>query len=195
MATLRSVALLSLLALAAALGGCKVDGVNPVVPLASAQADTALYGAWRFREKDELTYVHIGPDFALGDAKEGQPMRIVIVDHKRNGLTEEDYVAYGARAGRHRFLSVAQEEKGRREGYLYVRYALLDGNAIRFATVNQEALGAAIKAGRIKGTVRGEGLSAETVITADPAETAAFLAAAGDDLFNPPVVLRRVPPR
>ncbi len=191
---LRLLLLWTLVATAAVLAGCKVDSVEPIVATASAQADPALYGVWRFREKDELTYVHIGPASTLGAAKDGQPMRIVIVDHKPNGVSVEDYLAYGARVGRDRFLSVAQEQNGKREGYLFVRYRV-EGDVVRFATVDDKALAQAIRAGHVEGTVRGEGLGAEATINAGSPAVAAFLATAGSGLFNAPVVLRRVPPR
>jgi len=181
-----------LLGLFAVLAGCKVDAVEPIVPLASARADPALYGVWRYRERDAVTYVHVGPAFALGEAKAGEPMRIVIVDHKPSGVTVEDYLAYGSRVGRDRFLSVAQEQDGKREGYLFVRYRVA-GDAVRFASVDGNALAAAIRAGRVEGTVRGEGLAAEATITAGSPAIAAFLATADDALFNKPFVLRRVP--
>ncbi len=194
MNSLRLLLLWTLVATAAVLAGCKVDAVEPIVATASAQADPALYGVWRFREKDELTYVHIGPASTLGAAKEGQPMRIVMVDHKPNGMSVEEYLAYGAHVGRARYLSVAQEENGKREGYLFVRYRV-EGDAVRFATVNDKALAQAIRAGRIEGTVRGEGLGAEATITAGSPAIAAFLATSGSALFNAPVMLRRVPAR
>lgn len=194
MICLRLLALSMVAALAAVLAGCKVDAVEPIVPLASAQADPALYGVWRFREKDDLTYVHIGSAFALGEAREGQPMRVVIVDHQRNGVTVEDYLAYGTRIGRDRYLSVAQEQNGKREGYLFVRYRV-EGNAVRFATVDGKALAAAIRAGRVQGTVQGEGLATDATITAGSPAIATFLADDGGKLFNPPVVLRRLPSR
>ena len=195
MTAMRPLVLLCLCLVGAALGGCKVDTVQPVVPLAEARDDAALHGVWRHREKDEVTYVHIGAAAVIGDVKEGQPLRLVMVDHKPAGVDVEAYVAYGARVGSQRYLSVVQEENGRREGYLIVRYRVVDRNAVRFSTVNAEALGAAIRAGRIQGTVRGEGLSAETTITAEPAAIASFLATAGDGLFNAPVLLRRVAER
>ncbi len=195
MPTPRPLVLLTLCLAASVVAGCKVDTVEPIVPIASAQADARLYGVWRYRDKGELIYVHIGPEWALGPAKEGQPMRIVMVDHKRNGLTDEVHVAYGARVGKARYLSVMQEYDGKREGYLVVRYSLPEADVVRFATIRGESLAAAIRAGRIKGTVRGEATSEEGTITAEPAAIAAFLAAGGDELFNPPVVLRRVPDR
>ncbi len=194
MSACRLLALSLLASIAVVLAGCKVDAVEPLVPLASAQADPALYGVWRHREQDEVTYVHIGPAVAPGEAQAGQPMRIVIVDHKPNGVTVEDYLAYGSRSGRDRFLSVAQEQGGRREGYLFVRYRV-DGGAVRFATIDAKALATAIRAGRVAGTVHGEGLAAEATITAGSPAIAAFVRTAGDGLFNKPFVLRRVPAR
>ena len=71
MTRLRLLVLSTLLLVSAVLGGCKIDAVEPIVPLAAAQADPALYGVWRHREGDETTYVHIGPAIALGGPKEG----------------------------------------------------------------------------------------------------------------------------
>jgi hypothetical protein len=179
------------------LAGCKVDSVNPISSFDGAQPDTAIHGVWRYKAGDELSYLHIGPEFALTDAARpaGRHTRIVIVDHKRSGLTDEAYVAYTSRVGKQRYLNVVQTEGDRTVGYLFVRYTLVDRNTLRFATMDEEALKAAIRAGRIKGTTRGEGLSAETAITADSAEIERFLGAEGAKLFAAPVVVRRVPDR
>ena len=186
-----------LLLLTAVLAGCKVDSVNPISSFESARPDTAIYGVWRYKDKDELSYLHIGPEFSLTDAASpgNRRTRIVVVDHKRNGLTDEAYVAYTSRVGKQRYLNVVQADGARTVGYLFVRYSLLDRNTLRFATMDEDALAAAIRAGRIKGTTRGEGLSSETAITAESAEIERFLAAEGAKLFAAPVVVRRVPPR
>ena len=186
-----------LLLLIAGLTGCKVDSVNPISSLDGAQPDTAIYGVWRYQDKDELSYIHVGPEFALTDAaKPGNPRtRIVIVDHKRNGLTDEAYVAFPSRVGKQRYLNVVQAEGATTVGYLFVQYTLVDRNTLRFAMVDEKALEAAIRAGRIKGTTRGEGPSSQTVITAESAEIEGFLAADGGKLFAAPLVVRRVPAR
>jgi len=186
-----------LLLLIAGLAGCKVDSVNPISSFGSAQPDAAIYGVWRYQAKDELSYIHIGPEFSLDDAAKAgnRRTRIVIVDHKPNGLTDEAYVAYTSRVGKQRYLNVVQAEGEKTVGYLFVRYTLVDRNTLRFATVDEDALKAAIRTGRIKGTTRGEGLSSETAITAESAEIEKFLSADGAKLFAKPFVVRRVPDR
>lgn len=183
----------------ALLAACKIDSINPISPVESAQPDAGLYGLWRYRAKGELTYVHIGPEFSLrsGDpaAAEDPRTRIVLVDHKPNGITDEAHVAYASRIGRQRYLNVVQADEGRPVGYLFVRYTLIDGNTLRFSTMNEEALKAAIGAGRIRGTTRGDGLASETAITAGSAEIGNFLKSDGATLFTTPVVLRRVQDR
>ncbi len=185
------------LLLIAVLAGCKVDSVNPISSFDRAQPDTAIYGVWRYQAGDDLSYIHIGPEFSLTDA--GKPgsrrTRIVIVDHKANGLTDEAYVAYTSWVGKQRYLNVVQTEGDKTVGYLFVRYSLVDRNTLRFATMDEEALAAAIRAGRIKGATRGEGLSSETAITAESAEIERFLGAEGAKLFAAPFVVRRVPHR
>lgn len=182
------------LLLVLALAACKVDSTNPITPVDSAQPDTALYGVWRFRAPGELTYVHIGPAFSLGDAAAGAKARtkIVVIDHKANGLTDDSYDAYVSRVGRDRYLNVVQVDAGKTVGFIFVRYTRIDANTLRFATMNEDALKAAIQAGRIKGTIRGEGLASETTITAPSTEIAEFLAREGAKLFGTPFVLRRV---
>jgi len=186
-----------LLLLIVGLAGCKVDSVNPISSFDSAQPDTAIYGVWRYKAKDDLSYIHIGPEFSLDDA--GKPAnkrtRIVIVDHKRNGLTDEAYVAYMSRVGKQRYLNVVQSEGDKTVGYLFVHYTLVDRNTLRFATIDEDALNSAIRAGRIKGTTRGEGLSSETAITAESTEIEKFLGAEGARLFSTPFVVRRVQDR
>ncbi len=194
----RRMSVLLLLPLLMCLAACKIDSVNPISPLESAQPDPALYGLWRHRAKGELTYVHIGPEFSLraGAAAAADPRtRIVLVDHKPNGITDEAHVAYASRIGRQRYLNVVQVDEGRPVGYLFVRYTLIDANTLRFSTMNEEALKAAIGAGRIRGTTRGDGLASETAITAGSAEIENFLKSDGAKLFTTPVVLRRVQDR
>ena len=183
--------------LIAVMAGCKVDSVNPISPIDRAQPDTAIYGVWRYKAGDELSYIHIGPELALADAATpgSRRTRIVIVDHKRNGLTDEAYVAYTSRVGKQRYLNVVQADGARTVGYLFVQYTLVDRNTLRFATVDEDALEAAIRAGRIKGTMRGEGPSSQTVITADSPEIEGFLATDGGRLFALPFVVRRVQAR
>ncbi len=182
-----------MLVLLAGLAGCKVDATNPISPAAGAQADRALFGVWRYKAKGDLSYVHIGPEHSLGDgAAASGRLAIVVVDHKP-AVTEEAYIAHASRVGRQRYLNVVQAADGKPDGYLFVRYALLGRDTLQFATIDPDALKAAIVAGRIKGTVRGDGLSSETTITAGSDEIAAFLEREGRTLFAAPFVLQRVP--
>ena len=190
---------MALLFLVVGLAGCKVDSINPISAGDDARPDTALYGVWLHKEKGELTYVHIGPEFSLGAgsaaAKANRRTRIVLIEHKTNGLTDEAYVAHGSRIGKRRYLNVLQVEDGKPAGYIFVQYALIDGNTLRFSMLDEEALKAAIRAGRIKGTTRGQGLASETAITAESAEIADFLGQDGGKLFAKSLVLKRVPRR
>lgn len=185
------------LLLVMALAGCKVDSTHPITPVASAQPDIALYGVWRHRAQGELTYVHIGPAFSLGDAAAGAKARtrIVVIDHKANGLTDDSYDAYVSRVGSQRYLNVVQVDAGKPVGFIFVRYTRIDANTLRFSTMDEDALKAAIRAGSIKGTIRGEGLASETTITATSAEIEEFFGREGPKLFATPLVLRRVADR
>jgi hypothetical protein len=188
--------LLPLLLLLAALAGCKVDSINPISSGDSERPNAALYGVWLYKAEGELTYVHIGPEFSLsasgGAEGANKQTRIILIDHKPNGITEEAYVAHVSRIGKQRYLNVAQTDDGKRVGFIFVRYTLLDRDSLRFSMLDVDALKAAIGAGRIKGTTRGEGLSSETAITADSAEIEAFLKEDGGKLFAKPVLLKRV---
>jgi hypothetical protein len=188
----------SALLLLLSLAGCKVDSINPISPLETAQPDSTLYGVWRYKEKDELTYVHIGPEFSLtsdASAAAKKRIKIILVDHKPNGLTDEAHVAYTSRIGKQRYLNVAQVEDGKPVGYIFVRYALIDHNAVRFSTINEDVLKAAIRGGQLKGTTRGEGLTSETAITSESGEIENYLRRDSDKLFTNPFVLRRVQDR
>ena len=194
--TIRLLRALVLLLLAAVLAGCPIDTINPISPVETAEADPAIHGLWRYQAKDEVAYVHIGPEFALKSVRDPaadkhKRTRIVVVDHKPNGLTDEAYIAHGSRVGKQRFLNVVQLDGGP-TGFTLVRYALADRDTLRFSSIDPEALKAAISAGRIKGNTRGQGLSARAVMTAESAEVADFLRRSGDKLFGPPMTLKRV---
>lgn len=193
----RNVAILPLLLLLViGFAGCKVDSSNPISSPDSAQPDVALYGVWRYKEKGELVYVHIGPEFSLGasdaPAAAAKRTRFILVDHKANGVTDEAYVAYPSRIGKQRYLNVVQVEGGKLVGFIFVQYAVIDKNTLRFSMMNEEALKGAIGSGQIKGTTRGEGLSSETAITAGSGDIEKFLGQYGGKLFINPFVLTRV---
>ena len=181
------------------LAGCKVDSINPISSIESAQPDVTLYGVWRYKAKGEVTYVHIGPEFSLttsgAAAVANKRTKIIIIDHKLNGITDEAYIAYASRIGKQRYLNVVQVEDGEPVGYIFVRYMPIDNNTLRFSTMNEEVLKAAISSGRIKGTTRGEGLTSETAITAESDEIENYLRRDGGKLFTNPFVLRRVQDR
>lgn len=187
---------LSLLLALIALAGCRIDSVNPISAVETAEADPAIHGVWRYVAKDEVAYVHIGPEFALKSlrdpaADKQKRTRIVIIDHKPNGMTDEAYIAHGSRIGKQRYLNVVQLDGGP-TGYMFVRYALADRETLRFSPLDPEALKAAISAGSVKGSARGQGLSAKAVITADSTEVVDFLRRHGDKVFGAPMTLKRV---
>jgi hypothetical protein len=181
------------------LSGCKVDSIHPISAVDATRPDPALAGLWRYKAKGDLAYVHIGPEFSLNtsDAAAGpaKGTRIIVIDHKRNGITDEAYIAYPSRIGKQRYLNVVQVEGGKPVGFVLVQYAFIDNSTLRFSMMNEDALKAAIASGQIKGESRGEGLTSETVITAESADIEAFLGRYGGKLFTNPFVLRRVPDR
>ena len=176
--------LFPVLLLLVSLAGCKVDSINPISSVESAQLDTTLYGVWRYKAKGELTYVHIGPEFFLvtSDTAKKNRTKIILIDHKPNGITDDAYVAYASQIGKERYLNVVQVEEGKPVGYIFVRYTLIDDNTVRFWMMNEEALKSAIRGGQIKGTTRGEGLTSETAITAESPEIESYLRRDGGKL-------------
>jgi hypothetical protein len=118
--------------------------------------------------------------------------KIILVDHKPNGITDDTYVAYASQIGKDRYLNVVQVEEGKPVGYIFVRYTLIDDNTVRFWMMNEEALKSAIRGGQIKGTTRGEGLASETAITAESPEIENYLRRDGGKSFTNPVVLKRM---
>ena len=113
--------------------------------------------------------------------------RIIVIDHKQNGITDEAYVAYPSRIGKQRYLNVVQVEGNKTVGFIFVQYAVIDKNTLRFSTMNQEALKAAIASGRIKGETRGEGLGSETVITSESGDIAGVSWTLRRDVVHRPV--------
>jgi hypothetical protein len=189
----------SMLLLLISVAGCKVDSISPISSLESTQPDVTIYGVWRYKAKGELVYVHIGPEFSLttsdAAAATNKRTKIILIDHKPNGITDEAYLAYASRIGKQRYLNVVQVEDGKPAGYIFVQYTLTDNNTLRFSMMNEDVLKAAISSGQIKGTTRGEGLTSETAITAESGEIENYLKRESGKLFTNPVVLRRVQDR
>ena len=127
---------LLLLPLVTGLTGCKVDSIHPISAIEATQPDPALHGLWRYKAKGDLVYVHIGSEFALntGDtaAKAAKRTRIIVIDHKQNGITDEAYVAYPSRIGKQRYLNVVQVEGNKTVGFIFVQYAVIDQNTCGF---------------------------------------------------------------
>jgi hypothetical protein len=180
------------------LAGCVPTSENPILSKASP-GDPALIGSWR------------------GKMEDGAPVTLHILKTKEADLTAL-LVSTGekaeADAGWSVFKIVTAEVKGtqyisalwqlndgktvegRDRGHHLLRYAITPDGTLQMYGVNEEKLTQAVKTGKVKGTIEGEGTAAEVRLTASSADLAKFLKHANPaDLFDKPfATLRKLAP-
>ena len=184
---------LLLIALCALLSGCLPESKNPISSPRDSFLDTRLEGAWEAREEN-------GPsDFYHFRRQKTAPwIRIVgIGQDGTKGLSVITYDALSTRLGAHTFLSfraLSEDGKIGRAGYSFARYDFDWRGRLRiYALVSESELGAAVRSGKLRGTVKGTSSDAHVKLTDTSARIAAFIAASdAKKLFDgKPMVLRK----
>jgi hypothetical protein len=189
----------SLVALIAAamLAGClPVTSRSPVGTTAGLKADANLFGTWKGRNPDDTQ--QRDASFHFMRAKDGG---IDIVVAMAEGGSDDGWTAFTARTamlGANRFLNAvmtydkaAPVEGGLKAANIPLLY-IRNGRTMTLYLIDEDAAKAAIKAGRIAGTI-GQGASGDAVITADARDLDAFMAKPeAATLFKRTLVLTKV---
>jgi len=189
--------LLALVLAAFVLCGClPVTSKNPVGSTISQGADKALYGTWVGRNPDDKNakdgFVHFMA------AKDGS-MSVAMV--MAEGGSDDGWTIFRlstAKLNQNHYLNAVltfdkdEAASGKLKGAtIPVLYTLKDG-VLTLYLLDEDKAKAAIKAGKIKGTIE-PGDSGDAVITDEPAELDAFFAKPdAAALFKPLLVLKRV---
>ena len=185
---------LLLLLLCTLLSACLPESKNPISSPRDSFLDTRLEGAWQAQEDGKTpAYYH------FGHKKSAPWMRIVGVGTEQpQGLSVITYDALSTRIGAHTFLSfraLSEDGKLRQASYSFARYDFDWLGRLRiYALVSESELGAAVRSGKLRGTVKGTASDAHVKLTDTSARIAAFIAASdAKKLFDgKPMVLRRV---
>jgi hypothetical protein len=147
-----------------------VDSDNPLSDPKEAKADKELFGVWRFEEPGgEVTYYHVG---AAGKDFPAGVMRVKAVRHEANGVLphpdNDDLLAFATTLGNNRYLNVtglpeeamkkmqkSSWEPSLAEGYWIFKYEIR-GDKLVIAGMDPDQKEAAIKGGKIKGSIDGK---------------------------------------
>lgn len=171
------------------LSGCP-ESVHPLSDPAAAAQDPAVFGVWRGMEHGPDVWLHIGPlDRGM--------TAIVRVQHdlKRNEMQVARYTAFPTRIGK---LNMANlEQLDRDDGlhsYFFARYQVT-GAQLTLQMLSVDAVTRAVKGGGLAGRTDSRGIG-EILVTAPGEALVRFLREGKvEDLFEKPMVYRRVGPR
>jgi len=187
----------SLFVSAAALAALTVSACVPISshPLsdpATAQVDRRLEGGWRLvGSRDPWVHVY----FSRRAANEGV-MHVIVMEPRKDGtLAMDSYDGFATRLRGCDFLNVSYSEgKGRRRGFVFVRYRLLPGKRLEIALPDEAKLKAAVAQGHITGAVAVDASGTEVTLTAPPVALAGFLTSKeGAAVFRAPQILEHLP--
>jgi hypothetical protein len=179
------------------LAGClPVTSTSPLGTTAGLGADPALYGSWK-GHSPEAGDQHDG-FFHFMAAKDGSLTAAVILaaGGKDDGWTV--FHVQTARLGRNHFLNAVETfdkdaaASGRLQNANVPLLYVLRGKTLTLYLLDENKTKAAIKAGKLKGTIE-PGKNGDVTITAQPAELDAFMARPeAAEMFKVMMVLKRV---
>lgn len=160
--------------------GC-FDSENPLSEVREGRVDRRLYGTWYWKAGGESGYLHVG------NVGGGRKIRIVVIDFSRTWrLKSEEYPAHGSVVDGVYYLNIHRpDEKSGRLRYMLVKYEFKDG-ALKYYSLDREATGRDIAAGKISGDKKDGTISAPT------AELRRYLAGHQQTLFRRFMILKRV---
>jgi len=203
---------LPLATLAAALllvgSGCTVPVFDhPLTDDATSTVDGRLLGAWKPVATDESEKPPFSMLLVGLEPKAQNTLELVTIEmDDENHIQIKQLKAYTAVLDMVHYVSIRAEEDGEVK-YLVMMYRHGDGETVRAYMVKNQAIGAAIEAGEIKGIAQREKRAVGTPeppdgpryttlnITAETEELVAFIRKKGESLFDldHPLTMRRVP--
>jgi hypothetical protein len=134
-------------ALCLLLTSCVVTSDNPLSPPDTARVDQALVGNW-FGKKDQDTF-----HFSVTNA----PWMHVVITHKQADQKPDEYDFFPTVIGKNTFLNVVlvgKDDNGHtNKAYVFVRYTIDRNRVLQMWRMSQDAAAAAVRAGKLKGTV------------------------------------------
>ncbi len=167
--------------------GCIPYSDNPLTDPEIAKIDSSLLGTWYWNEERESGYIHIGLD------KETKWLRVVVLEFgKEGGLGVSEYSGHTSSMGDKAYLNIKEvRHSGEQHGYLFVKYRI-QGEHLGISIINNGAVVAAIKDGRLKGTIQ-EGKWVSTVqITENQQALQQFILKNDKELFKDETRLHRL---
>ena len=182
------------LAMASALllGAClPVTSLHPIGSTAAAAPDAALPGAWRGKMKgaESASTLYVLPQ------KDGGTALFVTEPGRKEAGSWGSFAITTATLGANHFINAREviDEGKPAEGKMATSFFSLlyriSGNSLTLYLLDEKKTAAAIKAGKLKGTVE-EGTDGDVAITEDPAPLDRFMAGkAGAALFGPPLMV------
>lgn len=186
------------------LAGCLPESKNPLSTPTTSRIDSRIGGVYvqqKEGRKEDSAFWHFHYRGA-SPGKNQQPrtttkIEIVGVSHQsEGGLDGARYYAFATRLGGHDYLSFVEEKNGSaKEGnYSFARYEVNWRGDLRLWLLDEDALAAAIKSGRLRGQVRTGKFTKDVLLTDTTVNLSAFVAASDPaTLFRKtPLVLRRL---
>ena len=147
------------------LAGCLPVSQNPLSPLETAEADPRLTGLWYGKSGEDEIFLHMVP----GKTAE---MQIVEVDHEKTGAAHTTlYAMFPSVIDDRHYMNIRE---GKDKPFYLARYHITANGALSVWLMSDQTAAKAIKAGRIKGTVK---KTSSTGIDVSISDTSAHLAA------------------
>lgn len=134
-------------ALCLLLSSCIVTSENPLSTPANAEADPKLLGDWYGKKEQNL--------FRFTMRK--SPWMHVDIISSKPGDKMDSYDFYPTTIGNNNYLNVVitgKDDDGKpTKAYTFIRYTISHGRALQMWKISQDVTAAAVKAGKLKGTV------------------------------------------
>lgn len=181
------------------LAGCLPESKNPLSTPKTSAIDTRLEGIYvqrREKRDDDLNGWHFHYREMSADGRNTVTpwLDVLNVEHRKGGALKSDaYRALTAHIGGQDYMSFI-EVGGVSALYRFARYEVSWSGDIRVWLVDTDALAAAVKTGKLHGTVKVSGSTKDVMITDSTDRLAAFVAASDPvKLFSgKPLVLFRL---
>ena len=186
------------------LAGCLPESKNPLSTPATSTIDARLEGIYRQdREKssDDLEgwHFHYRGVPTAGGSRVTPSLEVLDVTHMKNGgLRGNAYHALTTHLGGHDYISFVElgtsGKKGKAAPYSFARYEVDWAGNLRVWLASPQALEAAIKAGKLHGTVVPHKFGDDIFIADSTEGLAAFVAASDPAILfgGKPLVLHRI---